>query len=134
MSLFSQIGMLGIGLSGILFGLALSYIAVEELSAGKKYFTILKNFLYVLFGLVTLYFVWGLKNNLLAVSVLIILILGSLLHHKFFELKYESLTYLVFITLFVLLAILFPLENYAVISASIIFLYGLPLGTLLRTK
>ncbi|MEK6938264.1 MAG: hypothetical protein V2A62_00940 [Candidatus Woesearchaeota archaeon] len=134
MSLFSQIGMLGIGISGVLFGLALSYIAPEELSAGKKYFIILKNFLYVIFGLVTLYFVWSLKNNLLAVSILILLIFGSLLRWKFPELKFEFIAYLVFIFTFILLGVLFPVENYAVISSSIIFLYGLPLGTLLRTK
>lgn len=133
MSLFSQMGMLGIGLSGVLFGLALSYIAPEELSAGKKYFIILKNFLYVVFGLVTLYFVWGLAN-LLAVSVLIMLIFGSLLRWKFPKLKFEFITYLVFIFTFILLSILSSVENYAVISASIIFLYGLPLGTLIRTK
>jgi hypothetical protein len=129
MSLFSQLGMLGIGLSGILFGVALSYIAPEELQAGKKYFLFLRGIFYVLFTIITTYFIWPVMS-LIGILVQVILLSGLILRWKTSALKFEPLIYITFIACFFLV----PIANYAPIAATLIFLYGLTVGTLLKIK
>jgi len=129
MSLFSQLGMLVIGLSGILFGIALSYIAPEELEAGKKYFLFLRAIFYIIFAAVTTYFIWPVMS-LVGILVQLILLGGLILRWKTFALKYEILIYAAFISCFLLVTT----SAYFPIAATCIFLYGLPVGTLIRTK
>jgi len=129
MSLFSQLGMLVIGLSGILFGLILTYIAPEELQAGKKYFLFLRGIFYVLFAIITGYFIWPVMT-LLGILVQLILLSGLVLRWKTSALKYEPLIYVTFIACFWLVGI----EIYYPIAATLIFLYGLTIGTLIKTK
>ncbi len=129
MSLFSQLGMLGIGLSGILFGIALSYIAPEELQSGKKYFLFLRGMFYVLFVLITGYFIWPVMT-LMGILIQLILIGGLILRWKTRALKFEPLIYLTFIACFLLVTN----ANYYPIAATLIFIYGLPVGTLSRIK
>jgi len=130
MSLFSQIGMLGIGLSGILFGLALSYIAKEELASGKKYFLFLKSLFYVIFTLMAGYYLWD-KNDLISVTLLLLLVIGLVLTYK---LPTKHYTWIGVYGITIACYLLVSVPDAKPIMVVLMFLYGLPTGTLLRTR
>lgn len=158
MSLFSQIGVLALSLAGILCGVALSYIAPEELADGKKYFTWLKRVLWVILLGITGYSLVLIQNYTL-LTIGVILFVGLLVldfikenivsdtnHHTkchlllgedilscikiyVFEYKYNYLFNYV-----LLIATYFLLPSNQLLFASVIFLYGFPSGTLLRME
>jgi len=121
--------MLLIGYSGILFGIILSYIAPEELSSGKRYFMLLRMILYLLFNLIVIYFSWSM-NDLFGILILLILIIGSIFVYKFPQ---KSYSWWGLYVVFTLCYFLIPVSNFQTLATVLTFLYGLPLGTLLRT-
>ena len=128
MSLFSQIGVLVLSLAGILCGVALSYIAPEELAVGKKYFIWLKRTLWVILLGITGYSLFLIQNyTLLAIGV--ILFVGLLMLDFVRENKYNYLLNYILLT-----ATYFLLPSNQLLFASVMFLYGFPVGTLLRME
>ncbi|MBI4980740.1 hypothetical protein HZC30_04265 [Candidatus Woesearchaeota archaeon] len=128
MSLFSQIAVLVLALAGILCGIALSYIAPEELTLGKKYFIWLKRILWlILLGVMSYSLVLILNYTLLIIGAIlfaILLILDFMKENKYFYI----LNYIL------LIAAYFLLPSNQPLFASVIFLYGFPSGTLLRME
>ncbi len=154
MALLTELLMILISLTGLLFGLLLAYISPEELKPGKKYFLLLKQVLFVLASLLILYyfyllnsfiylllflilavvlFILGLKRGEFYCRILACSKLGWLstspiltLKNKFFSL----LPYLLFLPSY------FLIQNptFRLILLSLIFLYGFPVGSLLRMK
>ena len=106
---------------GPFIGAVLAFISPEELKPGKKYFLLLKNILFVL-----------IMVAVVAVSVEMILYsaaLAVLLLIAFFVkndiLSYAALGYALFLSSF---------SDYFTVIAASVFVYGLPLGTLLASK
>lgn len=127
--LLNEILMLLFSLTGIIFGLSLTYIAPEELAAGKKYFILSKRVLFVMISLVIIYYLSAGKQ------VQYLLLFTALLSSLFiFDFKTKRRGYYGFHYLFFVLPY-FLNENTAfhLILASLIFLYGLPVGSLLRS-
>jgi len=112
---------------GLFIGFILAIIAKEEIKPGKKYFILLQKIILLLIFIFLLLFI-----NLKYVVVLLILafILISILRTKkeFNELPY----------IYIILAIIFYLSsknlNLFIIESSLIFLYGVPIGTLMTKK
>ena len=112
-----------LSLTGLLAGVILSYIAHEELSAGKKYFVISYRIIFVLLSITIIYF---LSLYMLLVFLFFALLLLML------DLKKHD-TYLLYLHFLFFLAGYF-LSGQQLVIAAMIFLYELPVGTLLRTK
>ncbi|MBU0628151.1 MAG: hypothetical protein KKC75_03105 [Nanoarchaeota archaeon] len=113
---------------GLFAGLLLAIIAKEELKAGKKYFIITKKVIIALI-FISIIFLAQLKHVLILIALLIIT--TSLVKYSKTELVKTHYTYLLFSAIFYLSSK--RLELFAV-SSSLIFLYGLPAGTLLSYK
>lgn len=119
-------------LTGLLVGIALSFIAPEELTSGKKYFILFKQSLFVIIsGIIIFSFLQSRQFYLL---LLFILSAATLF---FFDLKLKKKKYRRYYSLHYFLFLLPYFLNhnlsFRLILVSLIFLYGFPLGTLLRT-
>ena len=110
-----------LSLTGLLAGVILSYIAQEELSLGKKYFVISYRIIFVLLSIIIIYFL-SLYMLLVFLFFALLLLILDLKKH------YPSLFYLHY--LFFLTGYFFSGQQ--LIVAAMVFLYGLPVGTLLR--
>lgn len=129
MSLFSQLAILVISLTGILCGIALSYISPEELVPGKKYFLLVKRIIHLMFILLIGYLAYSEKNYWLLIPLILALSL-LIMQFKLEKINYysESANYLIFISPYFFIS----QNNFQLLLAVLIFLYGLPTGTLLR--
>ena len=127
-----------LSLSGLLGGLLLSYLAREELAAGKRYFVWSYRILFILLSLVVAYFISfpsfsdsSSSSSSLSFSIAtIFLFLATFL--LIFDLKKSYLVLFLFQYLFFLTG--YFVAGKQIIIAVILFLYGLPVGTLLRMK
>ena len=109
-------------LTGVIFGIILANIAPEEILPGKKYFLWLKRILLFSIFLFIGYNIFLVEKYLLLILLLLLLILFILelkLESNYYEIGY----YFIFILAYVFLS--------STILAVLIFLYGLPTGTLL---
>ncbi|HLC71628.1 MAG TPA: hypothetical protein VJI32_06455 [Candidatus Nanoarchaeia archaeon] len=116
-----------LALTGILGGIALSFIAPEELKAGWKYFKIIQGALFIILTGFTGYSLWSMHNILwlgifAAVSILIFL-LNLKSNYKWIDI----INYTLFIIPYFLLS-----SSHQILIAAALFIYGLPTGTLLR--
>lgn len=121
-------------LSGFLVGILLSIISPEEMKPGKKYFVFIKNFLFylIVFFSLSLFYVYQLGYFLL--MPLAYLAFYTILIRKQKVYWREPLNY-VFFGILYLFFYVFAFENsWLIILASMIFLYGLPTGTLFRLE
>ena len=113
--------------AGIGFGYALTYIAPEEIGPGRKYFLLLERILLGACTLPILYFLVIHENYVL--GLLALLIVGGL----FFLPLYSRVS--LFCLLYAVVIALLGLDiQTQIVQASLVFLYGLPAGTLLRKK
>ena len=130
MSAVNQILVLLGAFSGIGLGYALARIAPEELDAGKKWFILLKNALYFAAFVPAIFF--NLDYYFSLALILVVLSLGFFVALSYIKsgLK-EIVVYMLFSLVFY-----FSLRNEVtfVLSSSFIFLYGLPAGSLLKTR
>ena len=132
-------------LTGIIFGVILAYITPEEVHPGEKYLLWLKRIILLTIIGVTGYFFWfrfeqvtdylsGYINSSQLVNQLIYLFLPLLLMVIFllslkFKSKYlEIVNYLLFVIIFLLLT---NSVLAGTVLAFLVFIYGLPAGTLL---
>ncbi len=112
---------------GLFIGFILAIIAKEELKAGKKYFILLQKIILLLIFVFLLVFI---ELSYIPILLILAFILISILRSKkeFNELPY----------IYIILAIIFYLSskqlNLFIIESSLIFLYGLPIGTLITKK
>lgn len=112
---------------GLFVGFILAITAKEELKAGRKYFIFLQKIILLLIFVFLLIFV---KLNYLLVLLILVFIVIYISKRKkeFNELPY----------IYIILSIIFYISskelNLFVIESSLIFLYGLPTGTLLTRK
>jgi hypothetical protein len=117
-----------IGLGGILGGLLLSFIAPEELNKGKKYFFILKRALFIAIMVLNSYFIF-LKDEM--ITLVVVMIIGVMLLIFDFVISKRIYQILNYVYLFVI-PILINTNINPYLIYSLIFIYGLPTGTLLR--
>ena len=128
-SLFSIVIIPLISLSGVAAGVLLSYLAQEELAAGKKYFIMMYKVIFILLSSVITYFLYFLSFRLLALFLFFAITLFLL------DLKKPSYTFLYAYSVhYFLFLISYFLSSKQLIIAAILFLYGLPVGTLLRVR
>ncbi len=137
-----------IGLTGIIFGGVLAYITPEEVHPGEKYFLWLKLVILLAIVGVTGYFFWfrfdqvtdylsGYISSSQLVNQLVYLVLPLLLMVIFllslrFKTNYlEIANYLLFVIIYLLLSNSVLAE---LVLAVLVFIYGLPAGTLLVKK
>ncbi len=115
-----------LSLTGLLGGIALSFIAPEEMKPGWKYFQIAKLSLFIVLAGVISYSLWSIQNfvglGIFGAIAIIIFILNFKLKSAWMEI----INYLLFITPY-----FFQSDQFQIITASLLFLYGLPAGTLL---
>ncbi len=133
--MLKEILVLLISLAGIIFGLVLSYLAPEEFSSGKRYFLFLKR---VLLGIILIFvnYTFLTSSNYLIMSIFTVFMVGLfVLEMNWFKISLaksqqivEISNYLIFIFFYFFLAE----QQSQLVLASLIFLYGLPAGTLLR--
>ena len=108
-------------LTGYALGVGLGYIAPEELLPGRKYFLFLEKVLFLFTFIPVIYFF---KNSYLALLPVILVLLLLVIPFKF-------RAYLAF-GVFLLWFFLIKSDNLVIIlESSLIFLYGLPAGSLL---
>lgn len=115
-----------LSLSGLLAGMVLSFIAQEEVAAGKKYFIMMYRIIFVLLSGIIAYFLYVVSFNALVIFSFFAIVLLVL------DLKKPSSYALYAHYLFFLVG--YFLSSKPLIVAAILFLYGLPVGTLLRVK
>ena len=114
---------------GLFLGFALALIAKEEIKPGKKNLIFLqKIILLLIFGFLLILF------EQMYLSILVLLMFISLsLWKKYSKKEFNELPYI-----YILFGMVFYLSskrlNLFVIESSLIFLYGLPVGSLLTTK
>lgn len=98
---------------GILLGGVLALIAPEELKAGEKYWKILEWFLLIIIIAVLIYY----SSNLIIAILLTALLVGL----KIIKKEYPAMAFALFLGAY---------DNFLFLIGSLIFLYGLPKGTL----
>ena len=128
MNLLNQILILLFSLTGIIFGLILALIAPEELRAGKKYFLLLKKIIFIIIFFLINYYLYLAENYYVLIPFTILGIVLFII--EFMQIKpiYELSNYLIFV-----IPYFFVTNNkFHLLLAGLIFLYGLPTGTLLR--
>lgn len=115
-----------LALTGIITGIALSFIAPEELKPGWKYFKMARLGLFVLLTGLIGYSWWSLANfvslGIFAAAAMVLFIINL----KYRQRWLEIINYALFIIPYFLLS-----EQYQLLIASTLFIYGLPVGTLL---
>ncbi len=115
-----------LALSGILWGYGLAYFTAEEIHAARKYLIILQHVLYFVLVATLANLIWrypetsGITSVLLLSGFFLLFIVQQLRPSRYWEIAAYSL--------FILLYLQYPLP----LIAAVIFLYGLPAGTLLR--
>jgi len=130
--MLNEIIMLLVSLTGLLFGLILARIAPEELDPGKKYFFLMNEILFygiLLFSM----FLFYLENYYWTFLPIIYLVLYFIVIRKQKRLLKEIMNYSFFIIVYVLLIINLK-NNLLIILPSLIFIYGLPVGTLFKCQ
>lgn len=127
--MFNDIIFFLLSLSGIAFGIALSYIAQEEISSGMKYFHFFRRCCFVLiFTVIAIYFFQD--KYFLALILISVLFIGLFI----IDLKIKHKLVLLAPYLLSSAYFLHSSTSFHLFLASLIFLYGLPVGTLMRVK
>jgi hypothetical protein len=104
-------------LTGLAVGIGLSYLAREELAAGKKYFIFLYRAIFVILSLIITYYIWFFIFAAILLCVL--------------DFIKPNLRKYLFVLHYLFFLIGYFLAGKTLLVAAILFLYGLPLGTLL---
>jgi len=112
-----------LSLCGLAVGFLLSYIAKEELPAGEKYFIIMSRVLFVFTFLSIAYFL-SFQLNIFFLLFSIVLAIIEFVKPSSYP---WMVHYLLFLTGYFL-------SGKQIIVAAIIFLYGLPVGTILGMR
>jgi len=113
---------------GLIFGMILVSIAPEEQKPGRKYFILLQNLFFILSAVFFLIF---LELNAIFIFLAVVLLIVYFLKVKVENVKRSQSMYLI-------LAVIFFLSlrssNLFLIEAVLIFLFGMPTGSLLFNR
>ncbi|MEW5896910.1 MAG: hypothetical protein AB1668_04415 [Nanoarchaeota archaeon] len=161
METYSQVLVFLLSFGGTFFGVALSRIAPEEIAPGKKYFLLLKRILFMLIFVVVIFFAFKDKSyymlsffalfsgalfvfewkyssykenmNLKDADITLRDEIVNLKDDLKEDLKLKPLKYLSCVYYLLLFSPYFLIQNdsFKLLLASLVFLYGFPLGTLL---
>ncbi|MBW2984670.1 hypothetical protein KY361_06120 [Candidatus Woesearchaeota archaeon] len=122
---------------GLVAGMLLAFSTEEELKPGRKYFVILKHicFISIFAGLFYYFFVNKLMPELIITAILFI-ILGSLCYCSAVKLKKSKrkpiiISYIIYAVLAIVFYLSSRVIGMQIIISSLIFIYGLPAGTIL---
>lgn len=127
MNVLQELILVALSLSGLLIGFVLAFLAPEERLMGKKHFLAVKSLFFVAVASVLII---PLAQQLAQPWVLLLFIPAAVL---FFFTSFrqqpiaECGAYLLFSA-----SLIFIAGNFQLVAASLLFLYGLPTGTLLR--
>ncbi|MBU1111633.1 MAG: hypothetical protein ABIG93_00590 [archaeon] len=123
-----------IALLGIVIGFIVSMFAFEELEAGQKYFIWLKRLILLLiFGCVNYQFlITGHFLVTLLFTGLIVVLFTLELRKQLFKVEYGY--YVLFILAYIQMKLFLVDVNYLLILTSLVFLYGIPLGSLVHYR
>lgn len=125
--------------AGVMGGLALAYFNPEEMSAGKKYFLWLKRILLIFIVAAAIFYVYQEHQWSLAILFAVLGLGLFFAEVKFKEefkvslarrIGYECGIYGISIIAYVLSSN----DTFHLVLSSLVFLYGLPTGTWLKTK
>lgn len=130
MNFIYELLMLLFACTGIVFGVILAMIAPEELQVGKKYFKIIKKTLFVLLFFIINYSFYVSSQYILLILFSIITIVLFVIELTKWKQVYEIINYILFLVPFFFVG---GIEN-KMILATIIFIYGLPTGTMIKIK
>jgi hypothetical protein len=120
--------MLIVSYIGIIFGFILALIAPEELRAGRKLFKIGK---WVMFGVIFLLANYYLSvfSSVIAISVFSILMVIMFVLELVYNKKiYELINYIIFTIPYIVISD----DTFRLVFASVVFVYGLVAGTLIK--
>ncbi|MBR9683265.1 hypothetical protein GOV03_01875 [Candidatus Woesearchaeota archaeon] len=117
-------------LGGFLVGLLLSFIAPEELKPGKKYFILIKRILFVMLFFTINLFLYQANQYFYLIPFTILALVLFVIELKNSSWHWEGLNYLIFIVPYFLNTD----STFRLVLPSLLFLYGLPAGTLFRIK
>ena len=121
-------------LTGLVVGFIVSMFALEELEKGMKYFFFLKWVLLSLIFLTINYFFLDIGNYLLNCIFSIVFVVIFIVEMKNRSLAAELAYYVVFIAANFILILMSILPEYLLVLNVLVFLYGVPVGTLLHMK
>ena len=112
---------------GLFIGFFLALIAKEEIKPGKKYFILIKKIMLLLI------FVFLIVNTKLNYQIILLFLVFAILQIYRTKKEFNELPYT-----YIILAIIFYMASknttLFVIESSLIFIYGLPTGSLLTKK
>ena len=121
---------------GLIAGMILAFSTEEELKPGRKYFAILQHVCYfIIFGLLFYYFGVNKLTGELTTTAILFVILSYLCYHFGVKAKGKKMPLIKYYIIYAALAIIFYLSSKIIgihiIISSVIFVYGLPTGTIL---
>lgn len=123
---FYVLGLIVLTFIGFVIGIILSLIAPEEMKDGKKYFIILRAIIFVFIIFITCEI---LGFHILVSTALSLLIILFVLYKKT-----EHINYFFYIILGVVFAISYIQQELFILQASLIFIFGLPSGSLFKME
>ncbi|GEM_PF-1692757 len=115
-----------LSLAGLVVGIILSRLAQEELQAGKKYFTLLYRLIFVILSTLLAYY--------LSLTSVLVAVLAILLFLLLLITDYLQPRPWLFLVQYIFFIVGYFLSGKKLLIAAILFLYGLPIGTLLGEK
>lgn len=123
-----------VSLLGVVVGFIVSMFALEELEAGQKYFVWLKRLILILIFVCVNYQFLATGHFLVVLlfTGLIVILFTLELRKQLFKVEYGY--YILFILAYVQMKLFLVDVDYLLILASLVFLYGLPLGSLVHLR
>lgn len=122
-----------IALLGIPSGIILALIAPEELKAGKVYFKTMSALIFILMSFLLIYYFFAQQQYLFLTLFVIVAVIFFVLKLRYDFFWLDWLNTLFFLSFYFLLALFFKSEMvYQLLLASLLFLSGLPTGSLLK--
>lgn len=111
---------------GSIIGMIIAIISEEELKQGKKYFILLQKILLFLMIHLLLFF--------FNINTLLIFIISILFIIALYFLKIENWNFIIYNLLALIIYLTYSDKNYFIYLSTLIFIYGIPLGSLFIEK
>lgn len=119
---------MAVAFCGLIAGAIIASMAKEELKAGRKYFSLMQDFLVVL----VLFFIMEFYKASIFIIMPVLLVVFLLIFYFKNSVKYSDMA------VYSMFAIIFYLSSQSInlfsLEASLIFLYGLPSGSLISKE
>lgn len=109
---------------GLFAGMLLGYIAKEELNPGKKYLVLMQNVILIIAAILVLYS--------FQLNIFLFIFIGLIITLIFIYARPKTI--IGYIILIFLVLLIFEKTNLFLLTTSLLFLYGLPSGSLILAK